>query len=135
MSITATVQPEIIEMLATELTSAGVSTVVLDGLPVGSKMPRAAAVQPRTSEVLVMRGLLAPKRASKPNRVHPQGHFAGLPVGYSVLQPCGPMLHLEQHHIEAYLEKALTKAGVPVLRAITKWLRCTRTRTACAPTS
>jgi 2-polyprenyl-6-methoxyphenol hydroxylase-like FAD-dependent oxidoreductase len=103
-------------MLATELTSAGVTTVVLDKLPVGSKTPRAAAVQPRTSEVLAMRGLLAPMRASEPSRVHRQGHFAGLPIDYSVLEPSGPMLHLEQHRIEAHLERRLTEAGVPVLR-------------------
>ncbi|HEX3784716.1 MAG TPA: FAD-dependent monooxygenase [Pseudonocardiaceae bacterium] len=103
-------------MLASDLNSAGVSTVVLDKLPVGSKMPRAGAVQPRTSEVLAMRGLLPAMRAEAPNRDLRQGHFAGLSIDYSVLEPCGPLLHLEQRRIEAYLERALAEAGCPVLR-------------------
>ncbi len=103
-------------MVATELEAAGVSTVVVDRAPVGSKMPRAAGVQPRTNEVLDMRGLLAPMRAVKPSHVRGQGHFAGLAIDYTVLAPSGPLLHLEQNDIEDFLERRLAERGVSVLR-------------------
>ncbi len=103
-------------MVATELETAGVSTVVVDRAQVGSKMPRAAGVQPRTNEVLDMRGLLAPIRAAKPSRELPQGHFAGLSIDYTALRPSGPLLHLEQNDIEDFLERRLGERGVSVLR-------------------
>ena len=103
-------------MLATELETAGVGTVVVDRALVGSKMPRAAGVQPRTNEVLDMRGLLGPMRAAKPSKAHGQGHFAGLSIDYTVLAPAAPLLHLEQNDIEDFLEQRLGERGVSVLR-------------------
>jgi 2-polyprenyl-6-methoxyphenol hydroxylase-like FAD-dependent oxidoreductase len=109
-------------MVATELETAGVGGVVVDRLAVGSKMPRAAGVQPRTNEVLDMRGLLAPMRAVKSSQEHDRGHFAGLSIDYTVLRPSGPLLHLEQNDIEAFLEERLSleqrlrERGLSVLR-------------------
>ena len=104
-------------MAATELEAAGISVVVVERAEAGSKMPRAGAVQPRTSEVFELRGLLAPMRAAKPNREHGWGHFAGLRTDYTALRPSGPLLHLEQNDIEAYLEDRLGERGVCVLRS------------------
>ena len=70
---------------------------MVDRAEVGSKMPRAGAMQPRTNEVLELRGLLAPMRAAKPNWELDQGHFAGLRVDYSALRPSGPLMHLAQN--------------------------------------
>jgi 2-polyprenyl-6-methoxyphenol hydroxylase-like FAD-dependent oxidoreductase len=103
-------------MAATELAAAGVGAVVVDRALVGSKMPRAGGVQPRTSEIFEMRGLLGPMRAVKPSHMHGQGHFAGLNIDYTVLAPSGPLLHLEQNDIEAFLEERLGERGVSVLR-------------------
>ncbi|HJP79730.1 MAG TPA: FAD-dependent monooxygenase [Pseudonocardiaceae bacterium] len=103
-------------MVATELETAGVSAVVVDRLAVGSKMPRAAGMQPRTNEMLDMRGLLAPMRAVKFSQEHGRGHFAGLSIDYMVLRPSGPLLHLEQNDIEAFLEQRLRERGLSVLR-------------------
>ena len=104
-------------MTATELETAGVDVVVVDRAAAGSKMPRAGAVQPRTNEVLDMRGLLEPMRAVKPNWTHDEGHFAGLRTDYTVLRPSGPLLHLAQNDLEDYLERRLAERGAPVLRS------------------
>jgi 2-polyprenyl-6-methoxyphenol hydroxylase-like FAD-dependent oxidoreductase len=103
-------------MVATELETAGVRAIVVDRAEVGSKMPRAGAMQPRTNEVLDMRGLLAPMRAAKPNWEIDQGHFAGLRVDYTVLRPSGPLMHLAQNDMEDFLEQRLIGRGVSVLR-------------------
>ena len=76
-------------MMATELETAGVKAIVVDRAKVGSKMPRAAGIQPRTTEVFDMRGLLEPMLAVKPATQHGQGHFTGLPLDYTVLAPAG----------------------------------------------
>jgi 2-polyprenyl-6-methoxyphenol hydroxylase-like FAD-dependent oxidoreductase len=101
---------------ATELEAAGVSAVVVDRVAMGSKAPRAGAVQPRTSEVFEMRGLLEPMRAVKPSWASESGHFAGLRTDYSKLPEHGPMMHLAQNDIEEFLERRLGERGVSVLR-------------------
>ncbi|HEY4017221.1 MAG TPA: FAD-dependent monooxygenase [Pseudonocardiaceae bacterium] len=103
-------------MVATELETAGVKAVVVDRLEVGSKMPKAAGVQPRTSEVFDLRGLLEPMLAVKPTSESGQGHFAGLPIDYTVLAPAGSLMRLEQNEIEDFLERRLVERGVSVLR-------------------
>jgi 2-polyprenyl-6-methoxyphenol hydroxylase-like FAD-dependent oxidoreductase len=103
-------------VMATELEAAGVSTVVVDRVEMGSKAPRAGAVQPRTSEVFEMRGLLEPMRAGRPTWDVDWGHFAGLRIDYSVLGERGPLMHLAQNDIEDFLERRLGELGVPVLR-------------------
>ncbi|HEX4222298.1 MAG TPA: FAD-dependent monooxygenase, partial [Pseudonocardiaceae bacterium] len=65
-------------MLATELALAGVDTVVLDQLAEPTGQSKAGGLQPRSSEVLDLRGLLDDVPAARVDR--PGGHFAGLPV-------------------------------------------------------
>ena len=101
---------------ATELEAAGVSTVVVDRAAAGSKAPRAGGVQPRTSEVFEMRGLLEPMRAVKPSWTNDWGHFAGLRIDYTKLGEHGPLMHLAQNDIEDFLERRLGERGVSVLR-------------------
>lgn len=103
-------------VMATELEAAGVGVVVVDRAAMGSKAPRAGAVQPRTCEVFEMRGLLAPMRAGRPTWDVEWGHFAGLRIDYSVLGERGPLMHLAQNDIENFLEWRLGERGVSVLR-------------------
>lgn len=67
-------------MLAHELALAGVSVTVLDRLPEPNTQSRAGSLQPRTAEVLDLRGLLAPLIEGVPLTGLLGGHFAGLPV-------------------------------------------------------
>ncbi|HEY4459637.1 MAG TPA: FAD-dependent monooxygenase [Pseudonocardiaceae bacterium] len=103
-------------VMASELEAAGVATVVVDRVGMGSKAPRAGAVQPRTSEVFEMRGLLEPMRAGRSTWDVDWGHFAGMRIDYSVLAPRGPLMHLAQNDMEDFLERRLGELGVPVLR-------------------
>ena len=60
-------------MLATELTLAGISVVVLEKQHTRSIQSRAGALQPRTAEVLDLRGLLEPLL----DRALPRGELSG----------------------------------------------------------
>jgi 2-polyprenyl-6-methoxyphenol hydroxylase-like FAD-dependent oxidoreductase len=106
-------------MLANELTLAGVAAAVLEKDAVRSAQSRAGGLQPRTAEVLDLRGLLDPllDRAAPPGQFG--GHFAGLPVELD----CRPWrtrhpypVAVPQARLEAFLEKRLADKGVPVLR-------------------
>jgi 2-polyprenyl-6-methoxyphenol hydroxylase-like FAD-dependent oxidoreductase len=106
-------------MLANELTLAGASVVVLEKLHSRSAQSRAGSLQPRTAEVLDLRGLLDPLLDRPSLRGEFGGHFAGLPVELD----CRPWrtrhpypVDISQARLEAFLEQRLISQGVPVLR-------------------
>ncbi|MGT2526157.1 FAD-dependent monooxygenase [Streptomyces nojiriensis] len=105
--------------LATELALAGVPAVVLDRLPGRNLQSRAGAIQPRTAEMLALRGLLDDALGRSIDYQLVGGHFAGLPVpldyaAWDTRYP-HPVL-LPQDQLEAVLEDRLTKLGGEVLR-------------------
>ncbi len=106
-------------MLANELALAGVSAVVLEKQRTRSAQSRAGALQPRTAEVLDLRGFLDPLLDKALPRGKFGGHFAGLPVELD----CRPWrtrypypVAIPQARLEAFLEERLVSQGVPVLR-------------------
>ncbi|NKY51804.1 FAD-dependent monooxygenase [Nocardia vermiculata] len=106
-------------MLATELTLAGISVVVLEKQHTRSIQSRAGALQPRTAEVLDLRGLLEPLLDRALPRGEFGGHFAGLPVELDcrTWQTRHPYpVAVPQARLEAFLEQRLVDRGVPVLR-------------------
>ncbi|HEX7826487.1 MAG TPA: FAD-dependent monooxygenase, partial [Mycobacterium sp.] len=105
-------------MLAGELVLAGIPVVVLEKERTRSAFSRAGALQPRTAEVLDLRGLLEPLLDGSPRR-EVGGHFAGLPVELD----CRPWrtrhpypVGIPQARLEDFLERRLVDQGVPVLR-------------------
>jgi 2-polyprenyl-6-methoxyphenol hydroxylase-like FAD-dependent oxidoreductase len=106
-------------MLAYELTLAGISVVVLEKQQVRSTQSRADALQPRTAEVLDLRGLLEPLLERTLSRGEFSGHFAGLPVELDCRLWRTRYLNLvalPQARLEAFLEERLFDQGVPILR-------------------
>jgi len=106
-------------MLANELTLAGVPAVVLEKQRSRSSQSRAGSLQPRTAEVLDLRGLLEPLLDRASRRGELGGHFAGLPVEldcrpWRTRYPCP--VAIPQARLEAFLEQRLVSQGVPVLR-------------------
>jgi 2-polyprenyl-6-methoxyphenol hydroxylase-like FAD-dependent oxidoreductase len=106
-------------MLAFELTLAGTPVVVVERQRVRDGQSRAGGLQPRTAEVLDLRGLLAPLLAHEPLRNTSSGHFAALPVELD----CRPWrtryprpVRVPQARLENHLERLLGERGVPVLR-------------------
>ncbi|MEU7141920.1 FAD-dependent monooxygenase [Nocardia sp. NPDC046473] len=106
-------------MLANELTLAGVPVVVLEKQRTRSAQSRAGGLQPRTAEVLDLRGMLDPLLDRAIPRGEFGGHFAGLPVELD----CRPWqtrhpypVSIPQTRLEAFLEQRLIDQGVPVLR-------------------
>ncbi|MFE2323442.1 FAD-dependent monooxygenase [Streptomyces sp. NPDC059385] len=105
--------------LATELALAGVPAVVLDRLPGRNLQSRAGAIQPRTAEMLALRGLLDDALGRSIDYQLVGGHFAGLPVplDYSAWDTRYPHpVLLPQDQLEAVLEDRLAKLGGEVLR-------------------
>jgi 2-polyprenyl-6-methoxyphenol hydroxylase-like FAD-dependent oxidoreductase len=110
-------------MLAAELALAGVSAVLVEKLPRRSALSRAGGLQPRSVEVLELRGLLEPilERGLGRPAAH-GGHFAALPVpltfgGWGTRHPY--VLSIPQERLEAFFEERVAEAGVPVLRGTT----------------
>jgi 2-polyprenyl-6-methoxyphenol hydroxylase-like FAD-dependent oxidoreductase len=106
-------------MLANELTLAGIPVVVLEKQTTRSIQSRAGSLQPRTAEVLDLRGLLDPLLDRALPRGEFGGHFAGLPVEldcrpWGTRYPCP--VAVPQARLEAFLEQRLVDQGVPVLR-------------------
>ncbi|MFJ4963451.1 Pentachlorophenol 4-monooxygenase [Streptomyces sp. ADI96-02] len=106
-------------MLAHELTLAGVPAVVLERQRTRSVQSRAGGLQPRTAEVLDLRGLLDPLLVDAPVREETGGHFATLPVeldcrSWRTRHPYP--VRLPQARLEERLEQLLAERGVPVLR-------------------
>lgn len=106
-------------MLGNELALAGIQTVVLEKQHARSAQSRAGSLQPRTAEVLDLRGLLDPLLDHALPRGEFGGHFAGLPVELD----CRPWrtrhpypVAMPQARLEAFLEQRLVDQGVPVLR-------------------
>ncbi|WP_019925089.1 FAD-dependent monooxygenase [Nocardia sp. BMG111209] len=106
-------------MLAAELTLAGVPVVVLEKERTRNPQSRAGGLQPRTAEVLDLRGLLDPLLDRAVPRGEFGGHFAGLPVELD----CRPWrtrhpypVSVPQARLEDFLEQRLIGRGVPVLR-------------------
>lgn len=103
--------------LANELGLAGVRAVVLEKLSTRSGQSKAGGVQPRTAEVLDLRGLLAELQEQALPREAVGGHFAGLPVPLD----CRPWntrypypLSIPQGRIEAFLCEKLARYAIPV---------------------
>ncbi|MEV4124478.1 FAD-dependent monooxygenase [Nocardia sp. NPDC049707] len=102
--------------LATELGSAGVSTVVLERLNEPSGQSKALGLQPRTAELLESRGLLDRVSDAAIQRV-PAGHFAGLRLDFSAWDTPHPyMIGIPQVRVEAILEARAADLGAIVLR-------------------
>jgi 2-polyprenyl-6-methoxyphenol hydroxylase-like FAD-dependent oxidoreductase len=106
-------------MLAYELALAGVETLVLEKLPQRIEQVKGGAIQPRTAELLQMRGLLEPllQRAVPTDQVG--GHFATLPVPLdcTLWQTRHPFpIAIAQWEIEEVLEERATAGGARVLR-------------------
>ncbi|AUG75001.1 hypothetical protein CFP65_0012 [Kitasatospora sp. MMS16-BH015] len=105
--------------LATELALAGVSALVLDQRPGRDPQSRAGAIQPRTAEVLQLRGLLEEALQRSVGRPTTGGHFAGLPapLDYSAWDTRHPYpVSLPQDRLEAVLEERLAQLGGRILR-------------------
>ncbi|MFI0740514.1 FAD-dependent monooxygenase [Streptomyces sp. NPDC021100] len=102
--------------LAGELGLAGVRTVVLERTLERSGQSRALNLQPRTAEVLDLRGWLEPI-AELALTTLPRGHFAGIPLDYSVFDTRFPyQVGIPQARVERFLEQHLATYGIPVLR-------------------
>jgi len=101
-------------LTAAELALAGVSVTVLDRRS-GPGLPRPVGLQPRTAELLDMRGL-GPADAVIDG---PSGHFAGLPVAldHSVWQTRHPrVLNRTQDDVEAMLASHALEQGAVLRR-------------------
>jgi 2-polyprenyl-6-methoxyphenol hydroxylase-like FAD-dependent oxidoreductase len=103
-------------MLANELVLAGVDVVVLERLPERTGLSKALNLQPRTAEVLDLRGLLG-RAEQRSFATVTEGHFAMIPVSYAGWDTRHPyQLGIPQAQVEAALEERLTEQGVKVLR-------------------
>src|SRR5579884_1607523 len=103
--------------LANELGLFGVRAVVLEKLTTRSGQSKAGGIQPRTAEVLDLRGLLAELQERALPREAIGGHFAGLPIPLD----CRPWntrypypLSIPQGRIEAFLEEKLARYDIPL---------------------
>ncbi|WP_438306533.1 FAD-dependent monooxygenase [Streptomyces sp. HUAS TT11] len=108
-------------MLACELTLAGVETVVLERLPERIWQVKGGAIQPRTAEMLELRGLLEPLRRRDVLREPIGGHFAALPVPldcvpWETRHPCP--IAIPQWEIEEVLEARAIGTGARILRGV-----------------
>lgn len=102
--------------LANELALAGVDVVVLERLPDRTGLSKALNLQPRTAEMLDLRGLLDGVEARSFATVE-EGHFAMIPVSYDgwrTRYPC--QLGISQAQVEGFLEERLATQGMKVLR-------------------
>ncbi|MEA5364258.1 FAD-dependent monooxygenase [Amycolatopsis sp., V23-08] len=103
-------------MLANELALAGVDVVVLERLPERTGLSKALNLQPRTAEVLDLRGLLG-RAEERSFATVPEGHFAMIPVSYASWNTRHPyQLAIPQVQVEAALEERLAEQDVEVLR-------------------
>ncbi|MBB4783441.1 FAD-dependent oxidoreductase [Streptomyces rapamycinicus] len=106
--------------LAHELALAGVRVIVIDKLADPNEHSKALGLQPRTVEVLDMRGLLGAVLERSLTQV-PDAHFAGLPVvmnylGWGSRHPYGVII--PQDRVEGVLEETLAaRYGIEVRRS------------------
>lgn len=106
-------------MLAGELALGGVAVEVVERQTVASGQSRGGGVNPRTAEVLAMRGLIDGVADQAIPRTNVGGHFAGLPVAldtrpWRTRYPGG--LLVPQDRLEQVLEVHLGSFGVGVRR-------------------
>jgi 2-polyprenyl-6-methoxyphenol hydroxylase-like FAD-dependent oxidoreductase len=71
-------------MLAGELRLRGVETIVVERLAARSEFGKAMNLQPRTAEILDLRGLLGRAEKNAEGRIE-GAHFWGVPLRYDVL--------------------------------------------------
>ncbi|GAB3150819.1 FAD-dependent monooxygenase [Micromonospora sonneratiae] len=103
-------------LLAVELGLAGVRAVVVERLKQRSGQSKALGIQPRSAEVLDMRGLLDPLM-DRAIQLVPAGHFAGLRLDFTAWDTRHPyMIGIPQGRVEALLEDRLGPLGIEVLR-------------------
>ncbi|MDX3195490.1 FAD-dependent monooxygenase [Streptomyces sp. MN03-5084-2B] len=103
-------------MLANELALAGVDVLVLERMHERTGLSKALNLQPRTAEVLDLRGLL-PRAKDRSFATVADGHFAVIPVPYTGWDTRHPyQLGIPQAEVEAALEERLSEQGVRVRR-------------------
>ncbi|MFD4562153.1 FAD-dependent monooxygenase [Streptomyces sp. NPDC058469] len=102
--------------LATELALAGVRPIVVEALVERSGQSKAMNLQPRTAELLALRGLLAAADDQAIGRID-DGHFAGVPLDYTALETRYPyQVGILQARVEQVLEDRLASLGGQVHR-------------------
>lgn len=98
-------------MLAAELRLRGVATIVVEKLDVRSEFGKALNIQPRTAEVLDLRGLLTVAQDQAEGRI-PGSHFTVAFLPYGSLDTRYPyQLVLPQAQLEQILERRLLELG------------------------
>lgn len=103
-------------MLANELALAGVDVQVLERMHARTGLSKALNLQPRTAEVLDLRGLLG-RAEERSFATVADGHFAVIPVSYAGCNTRHPyQLGIPQAEVEAALEERLNEQGVRVRR-------------------
>ncbi|MEQ0562148.1 FAD-dependent monooxygenase [Amycolatopsis sp. NEAU-NG30] len=103
-------------MLANELALAGVDVRVLERMHERTGLSKALNLQPRTAEILDLRGLLT-RAEQRSFATVPEGHFAAIPVSYEGWNTRHPyQLGIPQAQIEQLLEERLAEQGVKVSR-------------------
>ena len=101
-------------LLAGELTLAGVDVIVLEKLPARTGQAKALNLQPRSAEVLDLRGLLDAAHEKAMADV-PDGHFAGISLDYRALDTRHRyQVGIPQRRVEETLEARLAERGVLV---------------------
>ncbi len=103
-------------MLANELALAGVDVLVLERMHERTGLSKALNLQPRTAEILDLRGLLG-RAEDRSFATVADGHFAVIPVSYAGWDTRHPyQLGIPQAEVEAALEERLAEQGVQVHR-------------------
>ncbi|RSM34551.1 FAD-dependent oxidoreductase [Amycolatopsis balhimycina DSM 5908] len=101
-------------MLANELALAGVDVQVLERMHERTGLSKALNLQPRTAEILDLRGLLG-RAEDRSFATVADGHFAVIPVSYTGWDTRHPyQLGIPQAEVEAALEERLAEQGVRV---------------------
>ncbi|MEU5260439.1 FAD-dependent monooxygenase [Amycolatopsis sp. NPDC021455] len=103
-------------MLANELALAGVDVQLLERMHERTGLSKALNLQPRTAEILDLRGLLG-RAENRSFATVADGHFAVIPVSYTGWNTRHPyQLGIPQAEVEATLEERLAEQGVRVRR-------------------
>jgi 2-polyprenyl-6-methoxyphenol hydroxylase-like FAD-dependent oxidoreductase len=111
---------------------AGVQTLVLEKLPRRVEEVKGGGIQPRTAELLELRGLLEPLLQRATPRDPVGGHFATLPVplGCTPWKTRHPFpIAIAQREIEEVLEERASSAGVETVTAVATIARDTDSAT------